>query len=195
MFSPALKNLIEALMVLPGVGAKSAQRMAFFLMNHRDTGAKELATSIGTAITSIHECQICRNLTDQTTCVLCSDAQRDAGKLCVVESPIDVNAIEDTHVFKGLYFVLHGRLSPIDNIGPEKLGISRLLQLVEQRSVTELILATNLTIEGEATAHYINEACCKIVPSITRIAHGVPVGGELEYVDANTLVHAFSGRK
>jgi recombination protein RecR len=195
--SPTIDRLIEALQVLPGVGPKSAQRMALQLLRRNRDGAEALAAALTDAMTRIGYCERCRSFAEDPLCAICTDARRDATQLCVVESPADILAIEHTAGYRGRYFVLHGRLSPIDGIGPEDLALDRLLEVV-QDGVEEVILATNPTVEGEATAHYITESIAASAATpvqVSRIAHGVPVGGELEYVDGNTLVHAFKGRR
>jgi len=194
-FSPLINRLIEDLRCLPGVGPKSAQRMAFHLLEHNRDAAKRLAETLLESAEKIGHCQSCRTLTESTVCSICANPKRDKSKLCVVESPADVNAIEQATDYNGLYFVLMGHLSPLDGIGPEQIGLSLLQERVRSGAIDEVILATNPTVEGEATAHYISEIVkeCGIKP--TRIAHGVPVGGELEYVDGGTLSHAFSGRR
>lgn len=195
-FSPLLQELIDSFKCLPGVGAKSAQRMAFHLLERNRRGGSKLAHALSSAMTDIGHCRDCRNFTEQELCEICQSPKRKlATSLCIVESPGDVIAIEQTGEFTGKYFVLMGHLSPIDGIGPEDLGLDRLAQQFASGQFTEVILATNPTVEGEATAHYIAEIAQEHEVSITRIAHGVPVGGELEYVDGNTLSHAFSGRK
>ncbi len=195
-FSPLLQELIDSFKCLPGVGAKSAQRMAFHLLERNRRGGSKLAHALSAAMTDIGHCRDCRNFTEQELCEICQSPKRKlATSLCIVESPGDVIAIEQTGEFTGKYFVLMGHLSPIDGIGPEDLGLDRLAQQFASGQFTEVILATNPTVEGEATAHYIAEIAQEHEVSITRIAHGVPVGGELEYVDGNTLSHAFSGRK
>lgn len=195
-FSPLVQELIDALKCLPGVGAKSAQRMAFQLLERNRHGGSKLAVTLAKAMTDIGHCQSCRNFTEQDLCEICQSPKRKlATSLCVVESPGDVIAIEQTGEFTGKYFVLMGHLSPIDGIGPDDLGLDLLEKHFASGQFEEVILATNPTVEGEATAHFIAELAQKYQVSISRIAHGVPVGGELEYVDGNTLSHALSGRK
>lgn len=194
-FSPLVQELIESLRCLPGVGAKTAQRMAFHLLERNRQGGKTLATTLESAMEEIGHCQQCRNFTEQDLCEICLNPRREiAQTLCVVESPADVIAIEHTGEFGGKYFVLMGHLSPIDGIGPEDLGLDELAKQLATGLFKELILATNPTVEGEATAHYIADLAKQYQVNISRIAHGVPVGGELEFVDGNTLSHAFSGR-
>ncbi|MBT8167699.1 recombination mediator RecR [Falsiruegeria litorea] len=195
-FSPLVQELIDSLKCLPGVGAKSAQRMAFHLLERNRRGGSKLANSLSKAMVDIGHCQQCRNFTEQDLCEICLSPKRQlATTLCVVESPGDVIAIEQTGEFTGKYFVLMGHLSPIDGIGPDDLGLDILAKHFASGKFTEVILATNPTVEGEATAHFIAELAQEYQVNISRIAHGVPVGGELEYVDGNTLSHAFSGRK
>jgi len=195
-FSPLVQELINAFKVLPGVGAKSAQRMAFHLLERNRQGGSKLATALKHAMEHIGHCQQCRNFTEEDACEICASPKRQqSGQLCVVESPADVIAIEQTGEFQGRYFVLMGHLSPIDGIGPAELGLEILEQQLASQSLSEVILATNPTVEGEATAHYIADLARKYQVDVSRIAHGVPVGGELEYVDGNTLSHALSGRK
>lgn len=195
MFSPLIDELMSALRCLPGVGPKSAQRMVLHLLEHDREGAARLATALEQAIEGVGRCQRCRTLTEQTLCGICSNPKRDASLLCVVETPADVLAIEQAGSYQGKYFVLLGRLSPIDGIGPEEIGVDQLAELLQEEGVQELILATNPTVEGETTAFYISERARKLGVTVSKIAHGVPLGGELEYVDGGTLAHAFSSRK
>lgn len=190
-----LKELVDALRCLPGVGARTAQRMAFHLLEHDRQGGERLARVMAAAMQNIQHCERCRTLTEQTICRLCSNPARDASLLCVVEHPSDVVAIEQATAYRGYYFVLGGRLSPLDGIGPDDIGLDRLEQRLDEGGVQELILATNPTVEGEVTAHYISELAAKRQVSTSRIAHGVPMGSELEYVDSGTLSHAFEGRR
>jgi len=195
-FSPLVQELIDSLKCLPGVGAKSAQRMAFHLLERNRKGGSKLADTLACAMTEIGHCQQCRNFTEQPLCDICQSPKRKiATTLCIVESPGDVIAIEQTGEFSGRYFVLMGHLSPIDGIGPDDLGLDVLEQQFASGQFNEVILATNPTVEGEATAHFIAELAQAYQVDISRIAHGVPVGGELEYVDGNTLSHALAGRK
>ncbi|RTE85990.1 MULTISPECIES: recombination mediator RecR [Gammaproteobacteria] len=195
-FSPAIASLIQALRVLPGVGQKSAQRMVFQLLERERQGAEKLAQAITNALERVGRCEKCRTLSETTICHICSNPTREeTGALCIVESPADVIAVEQTESFEGQYFVLMGHLSPLDGIGPRDIGLDVLEQRFSAGGVTEVILATNPTAEGDATAHYIAESATKYKIPTTRIAHGIPVGGELEYVDHRTLGHAFSGRK
>ncbi|MCC5855459.1 MAG: recombination protein RecR [Idiomarina sp.] len=195
-FSPAIAALIQALRVLPGVGQKTAQRMAFQLLERQRPGAEKLSSAISHALEVVGRCQRCRTLTEGDLCSICDDPERaTAGSLCVVESPADVLAVEQTGQFHGQYFVLMGHLSPLDGIGPREIGLDVLEHRLAEGHVTEVILATNPTVEGDATAHFIAETAARYQIATTRIAHGVPVGGELEYVDHRTLGHAFQGRK
>ena len=190
-----IDNLIQALQVLPGVGPKSAQRMALALLQRNRSGGTQLGNTLLQAMAAVRRCSVCQNLTETEVCRVCSDPKRDASLLCVVESPADVLAIEQAGGFRGYYFVLHGRLSPIDGIGPEQLGLDRLQARIQQIQPDELILATNPTVEGEATAHFISRMIAGDVKQISRIAHGVPLGGEIEYTDGGTLTHALQGRR
>lgn len=195
MFSPLTKQLIEALRGLPSVGPKSAQRMAFHLLaNNGRVKGSMLAVALKEAMANVGHCRLCQTFTEQQECNFCQSDKRNAKLLCVVESPADVAAIEATNSYNGRYFVLHGHLSPLDGIGPNELGIPLLLQQIENLKVEELILATNPTVEGKATAHYIANHAKKATIKCTRIAHGVPLGGELEYLDGGTLSHAFISR-
>ncbi len=194
-FSASLSRLIEALRELPGVGPKTAQRMAFHLLQEGRPGAQSLASALGAALGSVRRCQRCRMLTEEELCSICNSPQRDATLLCVVESPADVVAVEQSGSYRGRYFVLMGHLSPLDGIGPEQLGVRQLESVLAEGEVQELILATNPTVEGEATAHFLSELAVRRGVRASRIAHGVPMGGELEYVDGGTLAHAFSGRQ
>ena len=193
--SPLLDKLVMSLTCLPGVGRKSAQRMALHLLNRDRPGATRLAETLNLAMEQIGHCQRCRNFTEDSLCSICADERRQADQLCVVESPMDVLAIEQSGNYRGRYFVLFGHLSPIDGIGPEELAIDQLDELIAQAGIGEIILATNLTVEGEATAHFIATRARRQGANVTRIAHGVPTGGELEYVDGQTLSYALQGRK
>lgn len=194
-YPPRLAGLIEALRRLPGVGPRSAQRMAFHLIEKDREGAAALAAAIGAALDGIGRCSRCRMFTEAELCEICRAPSRDAGLLCVVETPADVVAVETGSGYTGRYFVLMGHLSPLDGVGPDELGLDRLEAILDEGGIGEVILATNPTVEGEATAHYIAELCTRRGIRATRIAHGVPVGGELEYVDSGTLSHAFAGRQ
>ena len=193
--TPKLQALIESLRRLPGVGPKTAQRMALHLLERDRDAALAISNALADAAEGIGECQQCHSLSETAVCDICEHPGRDRTLLCVLESPIDLMAIEQTGRFAGLYFVLGGHLSPIDGIGPEDLGIDQLLDRLYQGEVQELVLATNPTVEGEATAHYIAEQLSDLDIKISRIAHGVPVGGELEFVDGGTLAHALAGRR
>lgn len=195
MFSPLIDDLMQSLKCLPGVGPKSAQRMALHLLERDREGAARLASSLHKAVEGVGRCRRCRTLTEEELCATCSNIHRDDQLLCVVETPADILAIEQAGNYQGKYFVLMGHLSPIDGIGPEDIGIDQLLQLLQSETVGELILATNPTVEGEATAHFISERAKGLGVNVSRIAHGVPLGGELEYIDGGTLAHAFSSRR
>ena len=192
--SPSIEALIEALRCLPSVGPKSAQRMTLHLLERDRQGAAKLAQAIKVALERVQRCKRCRNFSELDECELCSDGKRDHGLLCIVETPGDVMALEQSGSFRGIYHVLMGHLSPIDGIGPEEIGLDALQQRFRDEPITEVILATNPTVEGEATAWYIAERAREAGIRVTRIAHGVPLGGELEYVDASTLAHALTGR-
>ena len=190
-----LGQLTQTLCCLPGVGPKTAQRMSFHLLQRDRNGAKILAETLLQALETIGHCRICRTLTEQETCPICADRGRDASSVCVVENPSDVWIIDQAAIFKGHYFVLHGRLSPLDGIGPDELGLDLLEQRMTQGTIKELILATNATVEGEATAFFLGELARKHNVHASRLAQGVPMGGELEFIDSGTLAHAFNGRK
>ena len=194
-YSPLLVQLIDALRCMPGVGKKSAQRIAFHLLERDRDGAGNLSKALADAVEGIGHCSRCRMLTEHELCSICSANGRDTSQLCVVESPADVMAVEDATGFRGLYFVLMGHLSPLDGIGPEELGLSALEERLGDSEVKELIIATNPTVEGDATAHYLADLAARNEVQASRIAHGVPLGGELEYVDGGTLSHAFYGRR
>lgn len=195
MFSPLIDQLVTALRCLPGVGPKSAQRMALHLLERNREGAFNLAEALEQAARAVQRCSRCRTLTEQPVCGLCRSERRDATQLCIVETPADVIAIEHAGSFSGKYFVLMGHLSPVDGIGPAEIGIDMLLERLHNEPVEEVIIATNPTMEGEATAHYIAERVKALGIKISRIAHGVPIGGELEYIDGGTLSHAFNSRR
>lgn len=190
-----LKDLIQSLCCLPGVGQKSAQRMAFHLLQRNRDGGRQLSRILSQAMDNIGYCRDCRTLTEAEVCEVCANQLRDSSLLCVVESTADVWVVDQATSFKGRYFVLHGRLSPLDGIGPDQLGIDLLEQRMAAGHINEIILATNSTIEGQATAHFIGEIANKYKIRATRIAHGVPMGGELEFIDSGTLAHAFNGRR
>lgn len=194
-YSPLLARLMDALRCLPGVGPRTAQRMAFQLLERDRDNGRALATALVEAMDKIGHCQRCRMLTEATTCSICESHQRDKNLLCVVETPADVAAIEQSAGYSGLYFVLMGHLSPLDGIGPEELGLKQLEALLAEGEIKEIVLATNPTVEGEATAHFVAELAARHKVKASRIAHGVPMGGELEYVDSGTISHAISGRQ
>ncbi len=189
-----LDQLIDALRVLPGVGQKSAQRMAYHLLERQREGGRRLAGALAQAMERVGHCQRCRDFSETEVCATCTSQARDAQLLCVVETPADRLAIEQATGYHGLYFVLQGRLSPLDGIGPRELGLDRLARRLEEGEVRELIVATNPTVEGEATAHYLAQLARATGVQPSRLAHGVPLGGELEYVDRGTLSHAFGSR-
>lgn len=193
--SPLIDQLIEAFRCLPGVGPKSAQRMSLHLLERNRSGGQALARALQEALARVGNCNACRTLTEETTCRICASPSRDHSLCCVVESPADIFAIEQSGSYRGVYFVLMGHLSPIDGIGPEELAIPKLVEKVQTNRVQEVIIACNPTVEGDATAYYIAEQLKPLGVVVSRIAHGVPVGGELEYVDGGTLTHAFIGRK
>ncbi len=195
MFSPLIDELMASLRCLPGVGPKSAQRMALHLLERDRVGAERLSLSLKKAVDGVGRCARCRTLTEQALCGICVNTRRDNSLLCVVETPGDVLAIEQAGTYQGKYFVLLGHLSPIDGIGPEDIGVDQLINLLQQEPITEVILATNPTVEGEATAYYISERAKNLNVTVSRIAHGVPLGGELEFIDGGTLAHAFSSRR
>ena len=190
-----LERLIEALRVLPGVGPRSAQRMAYHLLQHDRHGAEQLAQALGQALATVQRCTRCNNFTEEEVCALCRSQRRDPSLLCVVETPADLSMVEQTLSYSGMYFVLMGRLSPLDGVGPRDIGLDRLQARAGDGEVREVILATNFTNEGEATAHYIAEMLRARGLKVTRIARGVPLGGELEYVDAGTISQALLERR
>ena len=194
-YSPLLIRLIDALRCMPGVGQKSAQRIAFHLLERDREGATAMSSALADAVAGIGHCQRCRMFTEHELCSICSASGRDSSQLCVVESPADVMAVEDATGYRGMYFVLMGHLSPHDGIGPEELGLAALEQRFKDDDIKEVIIATNPTVEGDATAHFLADLATKYEISASRIAHGVPLGGELEYVDGGTLSHAFYGRR
>ncbi len=195
MPEPSLEALIEALRRLPGVGVKSAQRMAFHLLQHDREGARRMAYALQSAVDHVHHCERCHTFTEATVCALCLDPARDAHQLCVVETPADQAALERTGSYRGLYFVLMGRLSPLDGIGSGDIGAQELLDRASDGSIIEVIIATNFTAEGEATAHVLAEALKARGLRVTRLARGVPIGSELEYVDLGTIAHALVDRR
>jgi recombination protein RecR len=195
LYPPSLARLIEALRCLPGVGPKSAQRMAFHLLERDPDGAREIAAALGAAGERLARCRRCRMFAEGELCPVCAAPGRDRSLLCVVESPADVVAIEQSGSYRGAYFVLMGHLSPLDGIGPEDIGIDAFERVLAEGEAREVILATNPTVEGEATAHFLAGVVARRGLKASRIAHGVPVGGELEYVDGGTLAHALAGRQ
>jgi recombination protein RecR len=192
---PALEQLIESLRCLPGVGPKSALRMAYYLLQRDRKGASSLAFSLQNALQVLGHCTLCNNFSESAICPLCSSEKRDATQLCVVEMPTDLMMMEQTQSYAGLYFVLMGRLSPLDGIGPKEINLDKLIKRAQNEQVSEVILATNYTVEGEATAHYISELLKTRGVTVSRIARGLPMGGEIEYVDSGTLSMALLGRK
>jgi recombination protein RecR len=195
MKSSALEELIEALRCLPGVGPKSAQRMAYHLLQHDRAGAQRLGGALGNALQSVRRCTRCNNFSETDVCALCSSPRRDSGLLCIVETPADLVVMEQTLAYQGHYFVIMGRLSPLDGVGPKEIGLEKLLARATDGLVKEVVIATNFTNEGEATAHYVTEMLHERGLKVSRIARGVPVGGELEYVDIGTLAQAYYERR
>jgi len=193
-FSPLIVQLIDALRCLPGVGPKSAQRMAMHILEHDRDRGHQLSSALAAAVEHVGQCDSCRMLTEDTTCEICASAKREDSLLCIVEQPSDVLAVESSGTYRGKYFVLMGHLSPIDGVGPEELGLPALQQKVQGQHIEEIIIATNPTVEGEATAYYIAELLKPMGIKVSRIAHGVPLGGDLDLVDMGTLAHAFKGR-
>ena len=191
----SLQSLIEALRRLPGVGVRSASRMAFHMLQHDREGARLLARALEQAATNVRHCRDCHTFTEDEVCATCRNPQRDRSKLCVVETPADQAALERTQAFRGLYFVLMGKLSPLDGIGPKEIGLGKLMERAADGEVQEVILATNFTAEGEATAHVLAEALKQRGLKVTRLARGVPAGSELEYVDLGTIAHALVDRR
>lgn len=199
-YSPLIEQLIKAFQRLPGVGPRSAQRMVLHFLEKDREGGRQLSKALDAAMEGVGHCKQCRTLSETDICQICQDVRRDRSLLCIVETPADVFAVEHSSTYKGYYFVLMGHLSPIDGVGPEQLGIHDLLQRVKNPAVTEVILATNPTVEGEATAYYIAEQLrepdlLERKLTVSRIAHGIPLGGELEYIDGGTLGHSFAGRQ
>lgn len=195
MLSPLIDQLIASLRTLPGVGPKSAQRMALHLLERNRPAALQLAANLQAACEQVKRCDCCRILTEQARCHICASPKRQQDVLCVVENPADVMALEQSGIFRGRYFVLYGKLSPIDGIGPAELGLDSLFGRLVSEGISELIVATNPTMEGEATAHFIAQKSKPLGIKVTRIAHGVPIGGELEYIDGGTLAHALNSRR
>lgn len=194
MSSPLLEQLIDAFRVLPGVGQKTAQRMAYYILERERQGGQRLADALDAGIKRIGNCERCRDFSESPVCPTCASASRDQDVLCAVETPADRLAIEQATGYRGLYFILQGRLSPLDGIGPRELGLDLLAKRLAEGQVQELIIATNPTVEGEATAHYLAQLARQHHVRPSRLAHGVPLGGELEYIDRNTLSHAFGSR-
>ena len=192
---PALEQLIDALRCLPGVGPKSALRMAYYLLQRDRKGASKLAHSLENALQVLGHCSLCNNFSETSVCALCDAEKRDAAQLCVVEMPTDLMMMEQTQSYNGMYFVLMGRLSPLDGVGPKEINLDKLIKRAQDGVVKEVILATNYTVEGEATAHYISELLKTRGVAVSRIARGLPMGGEIEYVDSGTLSMALLGRK
>ena len=192
--SPLLEQLIEALRCLPGVGQKSAQRMAYHLLERDREGGLRLAGALAEAVERVGHCESCRDFSEDPLCPICASGSRDRSLLCAIESPADRLVIEQATGYRGLYFILQGRLSPLDGIGPRELGLDRLARRLAEAEVREMIIATNPTVEGEATAHYLAQLARQFEVKASRLAHGVPIGGELEYVDRGTLAHAFGSR-
>lgn len=191
--SPLVQQLIDSFTILPGVGPRSAQRMSYWLLERQRQGGMRLAKALSEAMEQVQHCRFCRNFAEQELCPICADSRRDPSVLCVVESPTDVLAIEQSGEFRGRYFVLMGHLSPIDGVGPEEIGLNQLAQQLD--GIAEIILATSTTVEGEATAHYIHDLVAGLNIQLTRLARGVPMGGELEFVDGVTLAQAFRARR
>lgn len=192
---PALEQLVEALRCLPGVGPKSALRMAYHLLQRDRKGANTLALSLDNALQVVGHCQLCNTFSEQPVCPLCASGNRDGSLLCVVEMPTDLMMLEQTHAFQGMYFVLMGRLSPLDGVGPKEIHLDKLLKRAQDCVVKEVILATNYTVEGEATAHYVSELLRARGLQVSRIARGLPMGGEIEHVDSGTLAQAMMERR
>lgn len=193
--SPAIAILKQALRRLPGVGPKTAQRMAFHLLERDREGAREIAKALVQAIDTVKRCQRCNTFSETPLCDICASPRRDPSQICVLETPADLESVENASIYNGMYFVLMGHLSPLDGIGPEELGFAKFAQLLETEPIDEVIVATNLTVEGEATAEYLHQLMEKRALKVTRLARGVPVGGELEYMDQGTLAQAFAGRR
>ena len=195
MQSPLILQLIQALRILPGVGPKSAQRMAYHLLERQRQGAKDLAHIMAKAAEEIGHCQQCRTLTEHEICELCESNKRKDNQVCIVETPADIQVIEDSAIYSGKYFVLMGHISPIDGIGPEELGLDKLELRLQQDEVQEMIIATNPSVEGEVTAHYLQQLAKRYSVTVTRLAQGIPMGSELGYIDTGTLTQAFLSRK
>ena len=195
MSNSLIQELIDALKILPGVGPKSAQRMAYHLLEKNKNSSLHLAKVMAEAIEKVGHCKECRTLTEHEVCQICNDNTRETSEICIVETPSDINVIEQSGIFKGYYFVLNGHLSPIDGIGPSELGLDDLKARLERSKVVELIISLNQTVEGEATIHYIQQLAKNYNVKVTRLAQGIPLGGELEYLDSGTLTQAFISRK
>ena len=190
-----LENLVDALKILPGVGPKSALRLSYFLLQRNRTGAKKLSEQISNALEQLMHCELCNNFSEEPVCSICASNKRDKNTLCIVEMPTDLLMLEETHSYEGLYFILMGRLSPLDGIGPNDIHLSKLIKRIKNSNIKEIILATNFTVEGNATAQYIKELFKDIDIKTSRIARGLPMGGEIEYVDSGTLAQAIVERK
>lgn len=194
MFSPLLEELIQNLQCLPGIGKKSAQRIVFYLLQYNRAAGVKLGRSLEKTLGNIRNCERCQTFSENSLCLLCMNPQRHRNQLCVVETPADVLALEQTASYQGLYFVLMGHISPIDGMGPDEIGLPKLLEIIRNENIEEVILATNATVEGEATAHFIADSLKPLSISCTRIAHGVPLDGELGYLDSGTIARAFKAR-
>jgi len=190
-----LENLVDALKILPGVGPKSALRMTYFLLQRNRQGAQNISESISSALEQLMHCELCNNFSEKPQCSICLSSKRDKDTICIVEMPTDLLMLEETHSYNGLYFVLMGRLSPLDGIGPNEIHLSKLIRRIKNSNIKEIILATNFTVEGNATAQYIKELFKDVDIKATRIARGLPMGGEIEYVDSGTLAQAIVERK
>jgi recombination protein RecR len=195
MQSPLIEQLITSLRVLPGVGPKSAQRMAYHLLERQRQGAEQLAKVLDQAVKQVGHCSHCRTLTEDETCNICRSERRDDQLICIVETPSDIQVFEDSAIYSGKYFVLMGHISPIDGIGPEELGLDKLEQLLKNKPIKEMVIATNPSVEGEVTAHYLQNLAKKYDVTVTRLAQGIPMGSELGYLDTGTLTQAFLSRK
>ena len=191
----ALESLVDALKILPGVGPKSALRMTYFLLQRNRKGAQNISNSISNALEQLIHCELCNNFSEEPQCSICSSSKRDTNTICIVEMPTDLLMLEETHSYNGLYFILMGRLSPLDGVGPNEIHLSKLIKRIKKSNIQEMILATNFTVEGNATAQYIKELFKDVDIKTTRIARGLPMGGEIEYVDSGTLAQAIVERK
>tara|TARA_B100000795_G_scaffold194533_1_gene148778 strand:- start:1065 stop:1661 length:597 start_codon:yes stop_codon:yes gene_type:complete len=190
-----LESLVDALKILPGVGPKSALRMTYFLLQRNRKGAQNISKSISNALEQLIHCELCNNFSEEPQCSICSSSKRDTNTICIVEMPTDLLMLEETHSYNGLYFILMGRLSPLDGVGPNEIHLSKLIKRIKKSNIQEMILATNFTVEGNATAQYIKELFKDVDIKTTRIARGLPMGGEIEYVDSGTLAQAIVERK